>query len=147
MCIRDSRMVRGKKPPSIFFHYTSCEVAKLILDNGFRVGDIGMLGLGVYFTKQSPAKPEPLEQAMWPSKEFRINQLKANYGDAWDDPGRALSMDAVVVCFVDPEMVAEVPERPGAWALHEKHVKNEDCLLYTSPSPRDLSTSRMPSSA
>ena len=24
---------------------------------------------------------------------------------------------------------------------------NDDCLLYTSPSPRDLSTSRMPSSA
>ena len=27
------------------------------------------------------------------------------------------------------------------------HVENESCLLYTSPSPRDLSTSRMPSSA
>ena len=26
-------------------------------------------------------------------------------------------------------------------------VKGEGCLLYTSPSPRDLSTSRMPSSA
>ena len=25
--------------------------------------------------------------------------------------------------------------------------KKESCLLYTSPSPRDLSTSRMPSSA
>ena len=25
--------------------------------------------------------------------------------------------------------------------------ENGDCLLYTSPSPRDLSTSRMPSSA
>ena len=25
--------------------------------------------------------------------------------------------------------------------------KYKDCLLYTSPSPRDLSTSRMPSSA
>ena len=25
--------------------------------------------------------------------------------------------------------------------------KDLDCLLYTSPSPRDLSTSRMPSSA
>ena len=24
---------------------------------------------------------------------------------------------------------------------------DDDCLLYTSPSPRDLSTSRMPSSA
>ena len=27
------------------------------------------------------------------------------------------------------------------------HVLDEPCLLYTSPSPRDLSTSRMPSSA
>ena len=26
-------------------------------------------------------------------------------------------------------------------------IQVEDCLLYTSPSPRDLSTSRMPSSA
>jgi len=26
-------------------------------------------------------------------------------------------------------------------------IRNTDCLLYTSPSPRDLSTSRMPSSA
>ena len=26
-------------------------------------------------------------------------------------------------------------------------IKNRSCLLYTSPSPRDLSTSRMPSSA
>ena len=26
-------------------------------------------------------------------------------------------------------------------------VQDYDCLLYTSPSPRDLSTSRMPSSA
>ena len=36
-------------------------------------------------------------------------------------------------------------------ALHDKvqiHLrKSNDCLLYTSPSPRDLSTSRMPSSA
>ena len=37
-------------------------------------------------------------------------------------------------------------------AGHEVHlnlskVDYMDCLLYTSPSPRDLSTSRMPSSA
>ena len=36
---------------------------------------------------------------------------------------------------------------------HLKHLwstvikEDQDCLLYTSPSPRDLSTSRMPSSA
>ena len=29
----------------------------------------------------------------------------------------------------------------------DKSIKNQSCLLYTSPSPRDLSTSRMPSSA
>ena len=29
----------------------------------------------------------------------------------------------------------------------EKSDRHETCLLYTSPSPRDLSTSRMPSSA
>ena len=32
---------------------------------------------------------------------------------------------------------------PGSMLMHGTHT----CLLYTSPSPRDLSTSRMPSSA
>ena len=31
--------------------------------------------------------------------------------------------------------------------IYVRHLKSSDCLLYTSPSPRDLSTSRMPSSA
>ena len=34
------------------------------------------------------------------------------------------------------------------WASEEFYIKYvSPCLLYTSPSPRDLSTSRMPSSA
>ena len=33
------------------------------------------------------------------------------------------------------------------WKYEEKMVISLACLLYTSPSPRDLSTSRMPSSA
>ena len=32
-------------------------------------------------------------------------------------------------------------------AILKEHVHDVVCLLYTSPSPRDLSTSRMPSSA
>ena len=32
-------------------------------------------------------------------------------------------------------------------ALAKHEIKRRCCLLYTSPSPRDLSTSRMPSSA
>ena len=31
--------------------------------------------------------------------------------------------------------------------VEERIANNNHCLLYTSPSPRDLSTSRMPSSA
>ena len=31
--------------------------------------------------------------------------------------------------------------------MKKQKIKYKHCLLYTSPSPRDLSTSRMPSSA
>ena len=37
--------------------------------------------------------------------------------------------------------------RMGNFVNQELWGKTTDCLLYTSPSPRDLSTSRMPSSA
>ena len=53
----------------------------------------------------------------------------------------------------DDEAVKIVIEEKEARTLREKYSredmsqKNSDCLLYTSPSPRDLSTSRMPSSA
>ena len=33
------------------------------------------------------------------------------------------------------------------FAISDERIPLEICLLYTSPSPRDLSTSRMPSSA
>ena len=40
------------------------------------------------------------------------------------------------------------PDRnPGDTAAEEKFKDAKDCLLYTSPSPRDRTRSRMPSSA
>ena len=42
--------------------------------------------------------------------------------------------------------VASRKERKLYQSCHILHKKGH-CLLYTSPSPRDLSTSRMPSSA
>jgi len=38
-------------------------------------------------------------------------------------------------------------EDKGDNLVNEKPKRVKSCLLYTSPSPRDLSTSRMPSSA
>ena len=49
-------------------------------------------------------------------------------------------MDCVEVCPVDCFY-------EGKNMLVIKPDECIDCLLYTSPSPRDLSTSRMPSSA
>ena len=37
--------------------------------------------------------------------------------------------------------------RGGTSTRGHKGAQSRSCLLYTSPSPRDLSTSRMPSSA
>ena len=49
-----------------------------------------------------------------------------------------------------PKSIFQFGIKP-AWALNyllrEKFELSQFCLLYTSPSPRDLSTSRMPSSA
>ena len=40
------------------------------------------------------------------------------------------------------------PQGPSYEKLLDAYLlSNDTCLLYTSPSPRDLSTSRMPSSA
>ena len=58
--------------------------------------------------------------------------------------------------FFDSELVqAEMEEindlqaeiYKEAFRFPELSVEEKICLLYTSPSPRDLSTSRMPSSA
>ena len=37
--------------------------------------------------------------------------------------------------------------KAGAGKINDNFTEIYTCLLYTSPSPRDLSTSRMPSSA
>ena len=45
-----------------------------------------------------------------------------------------------------PEVVRE-KKGDGIRLVYGTHEYCKPCLLYTSPSPRDLSTSRMPSSA
>jgi len=57
---------------------------------------------------------------------------------------RQSGMDLTYERVDTPEaMLAALEERPWDVVLSDFSI----CLLYTSPSPRDLSTSRMPSSA
>ena len=58
----------------------------------------------------------------------------------------------VVSDKMDKTITVELEQRSthplyGKVVRSTRTVKVHDCLLYTSPSPRDLSTSRMPSSA
>ena len=49
---------------------------------------------------------------------------------------------------IGPKQVMDLEGSAGGVILvHGRNAAVKDCLLYTSPSPRDLSTSRMPSSA
>ena len=47
----------------------------------------------------------------------------------------------------DADAVPPPPEKENRAALAEKGARPGGCLLYTSPSPRDATLSRMPSSA
>ena len=63
------------------------------------------------------------------------------------DKNKPLLMD-----YIDPKKITYLPNTAGCFnskeALRTLRLAREiGCLLYTSPSPRDLSTSRMPSSA
>ena len=63
----------------------------------------------------------------------------------------ALELNKKLNCDIDSERQGRqdgARKSPGASAAKPRSTTwNGHCLLYTSPSPRDLSTSRMPSSA
>ena len=84
-----------------------------------------------------------------------------NLDDMVDEAARAstagadlveVRFDRLYLSKPDPVMVEQEEGEPKSvmppeaeWPIAD--VSSVDCLLYTSPSPRDLSTSRMPSSA
>ena len=67
-----------------------------------------------------------------------------------DPEERKIGLTLIQAHFDVEEEGAETEARPAPTptpALGTLATQLKDCLLYTSPSPRDLSTSRMPSSA
>ena len=66
---------------------------------------------------------------------------KRNTSDSRKELKKSLIMAKLNNCPTSPRKMRLVADQ-----VRGKDV-NKACLLYTSPSPRDLSTSRMPSSA
>ena len=95
---------------------------------------IGVLSIG-FFTDQdnavvwrgpmaSKALTQLFTDAHWGELDFLLVDLPPGTGDIHLSLVQTVPLDGVVIVSTP-----------------------QDCLLYTSPSPRDLSTSRMPSSA
>ena len=62
----------------------------------------------------------------------------------------ALSMAVLFgwqILVIQPELEKDQAQQALIVEQQAAIAKTQTCLLYTSPSPRDLSTSRMPSSA
>ena len=60
---------------------------------------------------------------------------------------RLPSVTTILDACTDKTWLIEWKKRVGESEAKRISTESSNCLLYTSPSPRDLSTSRMPSSA
>ena len=98
---------------------------------GVIVGSEGTLGIAVEVTLRIVRQPEVV-----------VTQLAAF--TTVDAAGDAVSR--IVAAGILPAAM-EIMDRFTIQAAEEAYRPGYPCLLYTSPSPRDLSTSRMPSSA
>ena len=122
MCIRDRAITVQK---------TSAEWIKLMNDTGVPCGPI--LNIDETFS-------EPQVQHLGIAREMKHDEL-----GLVRVVGQAVNLSRQP----QPKQMRRPTPRKGAHTedVLRKLGMSADCLLYTSPSPRDLSTSRMPSSA
>jgi len=108
-----------------------------------------------------PEYPEPSEPSYKPEYFAKVKAIVDNqYGPTTpDDPNFDCKPSGVPRASTGPLQIVQTPKL--IVILYESNFISQnfrliytdgrphpkDCLLYTSPSPRDLSTSRMPSSA
>ena len=120
------------------------------IDTGQVITELGV-GEALVSTLNSDGIPTPVEKILIRPPESRIGPMTASerkeqisrspYRGRYDT---TLDRESAYEMLAQrAEKAADVQEE----AEKEKKSSTKSCLLYTSPSPRDLSTSRMPSSA
>ena len=85
----------------------------------------------------------------WKTSNKKIASIKAN-GTSVTITGKKAGTCTVNAKVSGKTYKCKVTVKEEAWSPSKIYLSGDlatDCLLYTSPSPRDLSTSRMPSSA
>ena len=88
-------------------------------------------------------KPAGNHKSNWTFKQFE--SIAARYNFSLKDPIDSISKNAIeVILHGGSEQFSVVSKTLG---LTREYAIDYDCLLYTSPSPRDATLSRMPSSA
>ena len=112
---------------------------------GFEVTSIEVNGIAATFERDgreliiTPANPLDLDILVevaiaYNGRPTLLESIGAPFSTGWND-------------FGDTVVVAGEPEGSAGWYPVNGHPIDKACLLYTSPSPRDATLSRMPSSA
>ena len=124
---------------------------------------LGLVGDEVWWTEPRPAeggrrtlvrrRPDGTEESLLPAP-WNVRSRVIEYGgNPWAGTVVAGQPLVVFVHFADQRLYRYEPGSeprpltPDSMQTRGRPSFNMGCLLYTSPSPRDLSTSRMPSSA
>ena len=97
--------------------------------------------------------PDPKPKILFVDDEESILKgVKLNLGRTYDISTASSGRDALSLLEEEEPFQVIVsdfamPGMNGADFLEKVREQDKDCLLYTSPSPRDATLSRMPSSA
>ena len=94
-------------------------------------------------------KTQPGKKREDPASNSQIQIINSETGQSrrlFSDPDQITFNDAMPSVSPDGKKVAFVSKRSGTFRVWVSNLDGS-CLLYTSPSPRDVEESRMPSSA
>ena len=151
MCIRDRGGYVKGTIGSFDQYRAEADVQHVVSGDG---GDLGVRLVGLYEDAESFREGVETEKiGFYPSVSLNLNDdTIITYELEYTD--QELPQDRGVVFseefgFSPSDLFTgeDVPVDIDALGHQLEVQHNIDCLLYTSPSPRDLSTSRMPSSA